>query len=115
MCVTIYIYIYIYGAIPRARLCCTVLGWAGLGCAGWTTLHDDARSNGTPCGKGVSQNLLLYLPDSVGGDQRNFGQRDCAENRDASTPAYDDSIRGPRSTVRMVLLRTSTIIGYYRI
>ena len=25
------------------------------------------------------------------------------------------SLRGPRSTVRMVLLRTSAIIGYYRI
>ena len=27
----------------------------------------------------------------------------------------NDNIRGPRSTVRMVQLRTSTIIGYYRI
>ena len=26
----------------------------------------------------------------------------------------DTNLRGPRSTVRMVLLRTSTVIGYYR-
>ena len=28
---------------------------------------------------------------------------------------YEYYLKGPRSTVRMVLLRTSTILGYYRI